>query len=101
VLDPNTAIRILGVYDVGPLNQIDTIWKGKNVKRVVDKFDLWSQKYLPSSLEGKNTVIKNSVLACVWYLIEHQTPPDPDSLMTILQKLAWSFKRPNTPKHNQ
>ena len=70
------------------INQIDTIWKEKTFKRVVDKFDLRSQKYLPSSLAEKQTVIKNRVLACVWYLIEHQTPPDLDSLMMILQKQA-------------
>jgi exonuclease III len=90
VQNNNTTTRILGVH-IGPPNQVDKIWKEKTVNRVIQKFALWSQKYLPSSIEGKNTVIKNSVLACVWYLIEHQTPPDLDSLMTTLQKLAWSF----------
>ena len=42
-------------------------------------------------IEGKNTVIKHSVLACVWYIIEHQSPPNIDSLMTNLQKQAWAF----------
>ena len=31
------------------------------------------------------------MLACVWFLIEHQAPPDIDALMTTLQKLAWAF----------
>ena len=71
-LDPATVIRLLGIY-LGPANQVAAIWntKTKTVQRVMDKFALWTQKYLPSSIEGKNTVIKNSVLACVWYIIEH------------------------------
>ena len=44
-------------------------------------------------LRQKSLAVKNSVLAMVWYLIGHQTPPDNtlDQMMSQWQTEAYDF----------
>lgn len=56
-----------------------------------DRFDLWRKRYLPTTFEGKNTVAKNSALACIWFAVEHQAPPNLDQLISEGTKAAWDF----------
>ena len=40
---------------------------------------------------GRNLVIKNSVMALAWFLVQHQVPPDLDHMMDEWYKLSWDF----------
>ena len=87
---PTDTIRELGVY-VGTDEQINTAWNSRITLKMRSRFDLWRSRYLPSTYQWKNTVAKNSVLACVWYIVEHQTPSNLDALLTSWQQDAWTF----------
>ena len=51
----------------------------------------WRRTRLPCTMAGKSLAIKNSVLACAWYLIGHQCPPDLDTMLEKCRDEAFRF----------
>ena len=84
------CVRILGAF-LGTPEHIAQQWEHKTTHHMKTKFAEWQERAMPNSFTGKNLVIKNSVLACAWYLVQNQAPPDLDSAMDNWQQMAWHF----------
>ena len=46
---------------------------------------------MPRTTAGKNLVIKNSVMALAWFLIQHQVIPDLEHMLDKWYTMSWSF----------
>ena len=57
----------------------------------MNRFDQWASIGVGSTYAARNLIVKNSVLAMAWYMIESQIPHDPDSVLTFWQRCAWRF----------
>ena len=59
--------------------------------RMSHRFAQWASLGVSRTYQGRNLVVKNSVLAMTWYLAETQTIPDLDAIVTTWQNMAWNF----------
>ena len=46
---------------------------------------------MPATREGRNVVVKNSVFACAWFMVQNQTPPDFEHMLEVWRKYEWTF----------
>ena len=46
---------------------------------------------MPLTRDGRNIVVKNSIFALAWYMIQHQVPPDMEHMMDVWYKMGWNF----------
>ena len=88
----NATTRTLGVF-MGSSPAVAEEWHKRLTLRVKERFNVWRRNRMPATLYGKSLAVKNSVLAMVWYLIGHQTPPDNalDRMMSQWQTEAYDF----------
>ena len=84
------AQRYLGIFLGAPV-AVANEWERRTTKRVRDRYNLWRERGRPTTLAGCNVVIRNSVLAQVWYLVEHQVEPTLPKMMEAWRKLTWHF----------
>ena len=95
------AIRYLGVF-FGAMASIRAEWDAPTslndnstptdlTSRMSHRFSQWSSLGVGGTYAGRNLIAKNSVLAMAWYLIENQTLPDIDTVLTKWQRMSWRF----------
>ena len=85
------AVTSLGVV-VGASPEVAAHWDKKTGRAVEDKFGEWCSKRVPTTSNGRNLVIRNSVLSKVWYLFYNQCPPGGyDARLLAWDKAQWSF----------
>ena len=84
------CIRYLGVF-LGTPERVAAKWHLKTTAKIKTKFSKWRATGMPRSTGGRNLVIKNSVMALAWFLVQHQVPPDLDHMMDEWYKLSWDF----------
>ena len=106
--DPNhidftcDPIRYLGIF-LGSPEKVALKWihmaraslhdhSGSDLtSRMLNRFDQWASIGVGSTYAARNLIIKNSVLSMAWYMIESQTLPSQDSILTFWQEQAWRF----------
>ena len=97
----DTAIRYLGDF-FGSTASVRAEWIKPNgptdnsnstdlTSRMAHRFAQWASLGLSRTYQGRNLIVKNSVLAMAWYLTETQTIPDLDTILTTWQGMAWTF----------
>ena len=60
--------------------------------KVSARFDLWSSRRLPSTIAGKNLVVKSSCISCIWYALSHTfVPAASDAIIEACAEQAWRF----------
>ena len=95
------AIRYLGDF-FGPASSVRAEWIKPNgptdnstptdlTSRMSHRFSQWASLGVSRTYQGRNLVVKNSVLAMAWYLTETQTIPDLDAILTTWQGMAWHY----------
>ena len=85
------AVTSLGVV-LGASPEVAAHWDKKTGRAVEDKFGEWCSKRVPTTSNGRNLVIRNSVLSKVWYLFYNQCPPGGyDARLLAWDKAQWSF----------
>ena len=95
------AIRYLGNF-FGPESSVRAEWIKPDgpsdnsnptdlTSRMSHRLAQWASLGVGRTYQGRNLVIKNSVLAMAWYLTETQTIPKLDAVLTTWQHLAWNF----------
>ena len=55
------------------------------------RFDQWASLGAAVTYAGRNLIVKNSVLAMAWYMVESQTFEGEDAVFTRWQASAWRF----------
>ena len=59
--------------------------------RMTRRFEEWAALGVGTTYAGRNLIVKNSVLAMAWYLVESQTIETIDAVLTNWQTQAWRF----------
>ena len=59
--------------------------------RIERRFEEWAALGVGASYTGRNLVVKNSVLAMAWYMVESQAIDDLDDILSHWQRAAWRF----------
>jgi len=85
-----TDIRYLGIF-LGSSEYVATKWHERITKKMEARFQRWSSTCLPKTSGGRNLVIKSSVMALAWFLVQHQCPPDLDHTMDEWYLKMWGF----------
>ena len=84
-----SALRLLGIM-VGSPDHATLFAALQN--KVATRFDLWSSRRLPSTIAGKNLVIKSSCVSCIWYALSHTfVPSASDAIIEACADYAWRF----------
>ena len=84
------VIRYLGIF-LGAPKKVAEEWLKRTTKKIVDKADLWRERNLPVTREGRCIALRNSILAQAWYLVENQIPPNVEEMMNTWRDEVWSF----------
>lgn len=74
-------IRYLGIY-LGTEEKVAQKWVEKVTEKMYTRFARWRERGLPRTRCGRNVVIRNSVLAVAWYMVQNQVPPTLDTIHT-------------------
>ena len=99
-------IRYLGIF-LGTPDKVarkivgdmqEAAWRaGKSLTaKVGRRFEEWAEIGVASTYAGRNLIVKNSVLAMVWYTVESQSIAELDSALTEWQRMAWRFVEAST-----
>ena len=83
-------IRYLGIY-LGAKDKVATEWMKKTTKKIIDKANVWRERRLPATREGRCVALRNSILAQAWYLVENQMPPNVEEMTNAWREEAWCF----------
>ena len=59
--------------------------------RMEHRLDQWASLGAAVTYAGRNLIVKNSVLAMAWYMVESQTFEGEDAVFTRWQASAWRF----------
>ena len=90
-----SSLRLLGVMVGSPDHE--TLYAALQEK-VNTRFDLWSSRRLPSTIAGKNLVVKSSCISCIWYALSHTfVPTASDAIIEACAEQAWRNFFDSTP----
>ena len=88
--DRTAALRYLGVY-LGTDEQQLQAWAARTSGRISKRAQLWIDRGLPSTREGRCIALRNSILALSWFLVDNQIPTGLEELMEQWRKVGWQF----------
>ena len=74
------VIRYLGIF-LGTDKQVGAEWEARITKKIQKRYAKWQSLGTASTVFGKNTAIKSSVMSVAWYMTNNQTPPKLDDLI--------------------
>ena len=81
-------MRYLGAF-LGAPESVANEWVKRTTERIRSRADLWMERSRPG--EGRCVALRNSILSLVWFLVDNQTPPHLEAMMTAWRSEAVSF----------
>jgi hypothetical protein len=102
IIFSSDPVRYLGIL-LGIPEKVATAWcadartaahgalKRDLTSTVHRSFNEWGVLGVGSTYAGRNLIVKNSVLAKVWYVVESQLIASSDAHLTAWQQSAWRF----------
>ena len=84
------VVRYLGVF-LGAPETVAREWQKRITEKMYARFGRWRERGLPRTRCGRNIVIRNSVFAIAWYMVQSQVHPDLESMMAVWEKAGWQF----------
>jgi len=90
IITNTTDIRYLGIF-LGTAENVAKRWHDKVTAKIRERYTRWTAAGTPKTIGGRNIVIKSSVMALAWFLVQHQIPPDFDHMMEVWYKNTWEF----------
>ena len=83
-------VRYLGIF-LGAPKAVREVWDARVTGKMEQRWARWRAQAMPRTRGGRNIVVRNSVLSCGWYMVEHQWIPSLDQVLEGWRKEAWGF----------
>ena len=100
IVTKSNVMRYLGTY-LGEKNSVKTSYDDKTIKKVIKKTNIWKERGIPRSREGKFIAMRNSILAQMWYLIENQFLENTPNTLECARIETWNFYNAREQQNNK
>ena len=83
-------MRYLGVF-LGTNEAVARVWEEKVTGKIRQRYGSWLSQGGARTLFGRNIVVKNSVMAVAWFLVQRQCLPNLDDMLAEWERLTWAY----------
>ena len=85
-----SVVRYLGVF-LGTSEAVARVWEEKVTGKIRQRYGSWLSQGGARTLFGRNIVVKNSVMAVAWFLVQRQCLPNLDDMLAEWERLTWAY----------